>query len=263
MNQSRFGDSPGADRLKRIASLHHAKYRRRYGLSIVEGVRAVAAAVRAGAPLVDVLVAESAASRVEKEIGLGNLPAMIVSDEVVSRLSAVDSDQGVVATFSFRENDLGLDARALDSAILLDGVQDPGNVGTIIRTAAWYGVHAVVAGPGTADFSNPKVVRSTMGALWLVRLYQTRSLVDAIGVLRHQGFVVLAASADGSTAPPAGRATALVLGSEAHGLADEVLRMADGRVSIEPAGGLNRDVVDSLNVSVAAGILADRVFGRR
>ncbi len=243
-------------RRKEIASLARRKYRERLGQVLVEGVRSVEAAVAAGAPLLELVVGEGvrAEARVRALLARAGVPVHVVPDAVVARLSDVQASQGVLAV-----------ARAvlvppatlttLHRVLVLDGLQDPGNVGTILRTAAWFGVEAVLAGPGTADFFNPKAVRAAMGGLWDVRLARTGDLPAALAGLRAAGFALYGADLAGEDARTWQPATpsALVLGSEAHGLAPAVAAALDARVTVP--GHAARRGAESLNVAVAAGIL--------
>ena len=252
---------PGADRLKRITALRHAKYRRRFLLSFTEGVRSVRAAVESGAPIVEIVVSQSAIANLVTELRLDGLPVFGVPDRVFARLSDVGTDQGVLATFRIPTESLKVDAAGIRKVVVLDGVQDPGNVGTIVRTAAWYGVDGVVCGPGTADVFSPKTIRSTMGGVWSVRVYVENDLLVAVGALQKAGFSIQVATAEGSVDYEPADRCALVMGSEAHGVSDQIVALADGRATVRPAVGASHTGIDSLNVAVAAGILMERMFG--
>jgi len=251
-------------RLKEIAALGRRRERERLGAFLVEGLRSVEAAVAAGAPLVEVLVTEAAAAdpRTAALLARTAAPVYTVAARDLDRISDAQTAQGVVAVARPVARDLaGGDVGELagmGAVVLLDGVQDPGNVGTVIRTAAWFGADAVVAGPGTADVESPKVVRAAMGGLWDVRLARTPDLPATLDSLRAAGFAVYGADLEGEDAAawrPASPA-ALVLGSEAHGLSEETKARLDGAVRIgAPHVGDGARGVESLNVSVAAGIL--------
>jgi TrmH family RNA methyltransferase len=260
-------------RLQEIAGLARPRERARRGQFLVEGVRSVEAAVHAGAPLVEVLAADGAADdpRVAALLTAAvdaGVPVHLVGARALERVSDAQTAQGVVAVARSGVADLDARPDALAGAttvVVLDGVQDPGNVGTVVRTAAWFGAAAVVAGPGTADFEGPKAVRSAMGGLWDVRLARTVALGRALDALRAAGLALYGADLAGTPAAgwhPGGPA-ALVLGSEAHGLSAAARARLDGTVRIEapsPAGapvGAPRGV-ESLNVAVAAGILLHR-----
>jgi TrmH family RNA methyltransferase len=153
-------------------------------------------------------------------------------------------------------------AEAAQAVLVLDGVQDPGNAGTALRAAAWFGAGGVLAGPGTAGLYGPKTMRAAMGAHWGLALARTPDLAEALGGLRRAGFALYGADLTGTPARAWQPRTpsALVLGSEAHGLSAPAMDLVGERVALpaaSPAGGPARGkrAVESLNVAVAGGIL--------
>jgi TrmH family RNA methyltransferase len=132
------------------------------------------------------------------------------------------------------------------------GVADPGNLGTVIRTADWFGCRGVLFSSGSADPFAPKTVRSTMGSIFRVRLGELADADALVTLAEETGRELLAAVATGGAAPgewKGGRGPLLVLGSEAHGLPPELLDRIPHRISL-PGGG-----AESLNLAVAHGIL--------
>lgn len=252
-------------RLKDLASLARRKGRAQHGLFLVEGVRSVEAAAEAGAPLVELLVTDAAArnARVAAVLRRAAVPVHILAARDLARLADVQHDQGLVAvarSVVTAAPDGLEDARAV---LVLDGVQDPGNVGTLVRTAAWFGLDAVLAGPGTADVESPKAVRSAMGGLWDLRLVRSDDLGEALGLLGRRGLPVWGADLDGEPAAswaPASEGV-LVLGSEAHGLSEAAASRLDGRVRIRSSRSAEERGVESLNVAMAGGILLHRWRG--
>lgn len=218
--------------------------------------------MQAGASLIELLVTDAAAAdpRVAAVLEAARVPVHTVAARDLQRLADAQHAQGLVAV---AEAVVGDDLAALDTAhtvVVLDGVQDPGNVGTLVRTAAWFGMDAVLAGPGTADLESPKVVRSAAGALWDLTLVRADDLAGALDALRARGLAIWGADLDGETAaawkPEA--AGVLVLGSEAHGFSEAALARLDGRVCLQPSRSEARRGVESLNVAVAGGILLHR-----
>jgi TrmH family RNA methyltransferase len=141
-----------------------------------------------------------------------------------------------------------------NAMLALDGVQDPGNVGTIIRTAAWFGVQEILLGEGTADPYAPKVVRSTQGAIFDVMLEMSADLVKRLTDLRNAGWQILAATVeDGArsifdlTFP---ERMIFLLGTEARGIRPELLELAGERIIIPRYGA-----GESLNVALSAAII--------
>lgn len=259
-------------RRKDIASLQRRKFRRKHEQTIVEGLRAVESALDAGAPVTDVLVTHEAkrdASVIEvladtgfaTDAGAPDAPGPTLwttEADVMKELSGVTSPQGILAVVERRYTDMQsiVEQVAGGGFVLgLDGVQDPGNVGTIIRTAAWFGVTAVVAGPGTAGLYGPKVMRAAMGGHWDLSLARTDDLGGALDACRSAGLPVYGADLYGTHAADwqPRRPSALVLGSEAHGLSAAVLDRLTEPVAIP--GAPERHGAESLNVAVASGIL--------
>lgn len=236
--------------------LKRRKARERQQLFSVEGVRAVEELLRATLPIRGVLVAPQLA---DAPRGAALVTALRARDIDVTQVAPLDfasaaetdSPQGVLAIAeipSFTADTLTLPASA--RLVVLDAVQDPGNVGTILRTAAALGAEAVLAMPGTVDLWNPKVVRSAMGA----HFHLPAGACDwaALDRLRARaGVTVWAADAGGRAlaelhAPPR---LALLVGNEGAGLSDEGRARADAVVGL-PIGAR----VESLNVAVATGI---------
>jgi TrmH family RNA methyltransferase len=238
-------------------------------------VRSVEAALQAGAPLVEVLAgmeadADPRVAALLAAAAASGVPVYLAPAHDLARVSDAQTAQGVVAVARTVVADLDAEPAALAGAtavLVLDGVQDPGNAGTVVRTAAWFGAGAVLAGPGTADLEGPKAVRAAMGGLWDLRLARTADLARALDALRAAGLALYGADLAGAPAAgwrPAGPA-ALVLGSEAHGLSEAARARLDGAVRIDAprAGGGRARGVESLNVSVAAGVLLHRWLGSR
>lgn len=249
-------------RRKEIARLSRKKHRDEAGECIIEGFRSVDAAIDAGADIRDIIVAESVEVPAQW-MRRAPVPVTRTDERTLMKLAETTTSPGVLAVVGIPVFSMeGLaNARRI---LVLDGVQDPGNVGTLVRTAGWFGVDAVVAGPGTADFWSPKTLRATMGGAWDVQLMVVDDVAD---FLRDLALPVFVADMDGIPmgAWQAPDRSVLVLGSEAHGVSAVVRALAREAVSI-PGGGSGRGAgpgsgrgsgrgVESLNVAVAGGIL--------
>ncbi len=160
-----------------------------------------------------------------------------------------DAPQGIVAIAERPERSFG-NVGEHEIMLILDGIQDPGNLGTILRTAEAFGVVATVALPGTVDIWNPKVVRSAMGALFSHNAFHA-SVADTLNFLQTQTIPIWATSADGEpvSRASAGSGLAIVVGNEAGGVSADLIVAAARTVAIPIRG------VESLNVAVATGIL--------
>jgi TrmH family RNA methyltransferase len=139
--------------------------------------------------------------------------------------------------------------------LVLDAIQDPGNFGTIIRTADWFGIKQIICSHDCADLYNPKVVQATMGSIFRVDVHSLDLISFMAGI---KGFPVICAALDGADVCTAEklREGLLVIGNEGRGISDPLMAMATGRITIPRSGG-----AESLNAAVATGILLSHLIG--
>jgi TrmH family RNA methyltransferase len=237
--------------------LKRRKAREKHELFVAEGVRAVEELVRSSLRIRGALVAPQLREAPRGEALIASLASKGIDTAEVSALefasaAETESPQGVIAIGEIPEHDFGSIASGWKGTVLvLDAVQDPGNVGTILRTAAALGVVATVALPGTVDLWNAKVVRSGMGAHFKHSLFSaTWSELDSFQ--KSAGLELLAADAAGTDVASVqpGSRVALVVGNEGAGLSADARSRASRIVSLPIQPG-----VESLNVAVATGIL--------
>lgn len=228
-----------------LRALKTAKARREAGMFVVEGETMLREALGCGlAPRVLLTEAETPLAARFPE-------ARLVTRAVLEAVCDTKTPQGMCASFDLPG------ARALEDApqtlVALDGVQDPGNVGTIWRTADAAGFGGLLLGANCADQYSPKVQRAAMGSGFRLPAIPAEPLSDALRTLRSRGYVVVASALDGEdfyARPEVGERFALVIGSEAHGISDAVRAQADMLVKLPMRGG-----AESLNAAVAAGIM--------
>jgi TrmH family RNA methyltransferase len=250
--------------LGRLARLSRKKYRDSEGLFLAEGLRTVSELLESlpdPAMLHALVLDETSADQLR---GLKRFAGKVwlCGPDDFRRLAQTTSPQGVCAAFRKPESREFRPASGRSFVVALDDVQDPGNVGTIIRTAAWFSAEAVICGRGTADPWNAKTVRSTAGSIFALRIIEVPDLAEALKRLQTDGFTVAAAALDGCDYRSFGEwpeRRALVIGNEANGVSHEVLALADRRLLIPHAGA--RPAVESLNASVSAGILMATING--
>jgi len=248
-----------------IRHLHQRRGRERRGLALAEGVRlveeALAARVRVrAAALAPALEATPRGQALASALRERSERVEQRGDRELASLAATDHPQGVIAVIEpprWRLDDLQLDVRSV--VVVLDAVQDPGNVGTMVRTAWALGAAGLIALPGTAELTNPKVLRATMGGFFRLPAIAA-GFEDATDWLRRQGVRVWVSAGDGDrvTPAPADRPLALVVGNEGAGVRDELRAAAERRIAIPLRPG-----AESLNVAVAAGILMYEVLRER
>lgn len=215
------------------------KERDQRGLFIVEGEHLVEEALKYGQVL-EILVEENTNF---------NLPIqpMMVTKAVMEKICDTETPQGIIALCQQKQGELN----NVNRVLLLDDLNDPGNLGTIIRTADAFGFDAIIMSPNTVDLYNPKVVRATQGAIFRVNPLR-QSLPEAILQLQNQGVKIYAADLKGTPLSmlPQEDKIAFVMGNEAQGISQAVKEVVDGSVTIEMAGE-----TESLNVAIAAAII--------
>jgi len=191
---------------------------------------------------------------------LGYEEVTVVGERVIRMLSDSSTPQGVVAVARAPEATL-TELERSDLSLILAGVRDPGNAGTLVRSAAAAAAGAVAFTEGSVDPLNPKTVRACAGALFLVPVIRDVELTEAVGVARAAGVQVLGADVQGEAGPDDHDLTvptAFVLGNEAWGFDPGVESMLDGTVSIPMPGR-----AESLNVGIAGSILLFEAVRRR
>ncbi|HET6762007.1 MAG TPA: RNA methyltransferase [Longimicrobiaceae bacterium] len=248
---------PSRREQKELRALRQRRSREETGLFLAEGVRAVEDLAASG---LSIRMALFASPLEDGERGRALLQALAsqkvavheVPDAELRGYAATDTPQGIVAMAEIPRRTLADLRPAAEPAavVVLDAVQDPGNFGTLVRTAEALGAAGVVSLPGTVDAWNAKAVRSAMGSSFRLPLVDAE-WDELEPWLRAEGFAILAAAAGGDPVSGGGRRrTALVLGNEGAGVSPGTLRRADGVAGIPLRGR-----AESLNVAAAGAIL--------
>lgn len=238
-----------------IRDLHRQKGRERRGLTLAEGVRLVEEAVGASGTIESVVYSPALEKNERGQALLASLTAAgieveKVPDAELDRLADTQHPQGIIAVVRAPRWALKDIKVKMGPVLVLDGVQDPGNTGTILRTALGLGAAGIIALPGTVEVTNPKVLRGSMGAVFRLP-WVSLSAEELLSWAMTQKVTLLTAAVDGEpiTAMPVKSPVAIVLGNEGAGLSPALAR-AGTPVSIPIHQG-----TESLNVAVAAGIL--------
>lgn len=245
--------SPQNPRIKRLRKLQDRRHRRRLGATLVEGRRFVEEALAAGrtvrqAVYTEAFAASPAGAALLRALAAAGTELAEVPDRLLEAVATTETPQGIVAEVAVDEPaPVGrawwgrVETAHLPLVLLLDGVQDPGNLGTLLRAAEGLGAAGAVLVPGTVDPYHPRAVRASAGACLRLPL------------ARAAGLQVWLAEAEGSTAcwdVDWRQPVLLVVGNEGSGVSPEVAGHATGRVAIPLAGGIG-----SLNVAMAGTIL--------
>ncbi len=221
---------------------------------MAEGPKVVAELLAESALQVqDVFATETWAEKLERAVRDGGGTMTEVGDQALKRLSSLTTANGVVAVFSMPNlPSWPPDDETAALSLILDTIQDPGNMGTIIRCADWFGVRNIICSASCADAFNSKVIQATMGSITRVRVYYEDDLAGFLD--EHRGDkLVMAAALDGESVhhvKPATTGDFLIIGNEARGISEGLLARADKVVTIPRLGQ-----AESLNAGVATGIL--------
>ena len=241
--------------VKYIQSLAHKKFRDAEGVFVVEGPK-VTLELLMDAQLRprQVYAVKDWILELPPELGKRLKADLLVevSEAELERLSALTTANQVVAIFE--KPVFPVPVWTAGVHLVLDTIQDPGNLGTIVRLADWFGISAVVAGPESADVFNPKAVQSTMGSIGRVNvLYE-----DPAALLSRLHLPVYAAVLEGERlyGLPRIRQGFIVIGNEARGISDDLLKLATRRITIPRIGA-----AESLNAAVATGIILSHLVG--
>ena len=256
------GSYPGvhSPRLKAARRLNKRAFRQRERAFLAEGPQAVAEAFHCGAQITDLFVTVPARTRhrdLVAAIAAAGIPVHVVSGEVMDELAQTVTPQGLLAVCGFIDVPLAEVARAAPALVaLLANVRDPGNAGTVLRTADAAGAHAVVFADASVDPYNGKCVRASAGSLFHLPVVAGTRLEEAVVTLREAGLRIVAADgrAGRSLDDPEVQArlawpTAWMFGNEAWGLPPELVALADEPVAVPIYGR-----AESLNLAAAAAV---------
>ena len=227
--------------IKQIASLKDKKYRSKYNLYIAEGVKMVNEAIKFGLDIDKIVVTENALA----EITPSNFATLIVSEEVFNYLSCDTTPQGALAVIKIKNQKVTAPS---GNALILDGVQDPGNMGTIIRTACALGYNDLYLINTVDPYSN-KVVKASMSGIYFVNLHKC-SLNECLE--RLNGYEIIVADMAGKDLKGYKPKTnfAIAVGNEANGVSDELIEKSSVVLKIPM-----QETSESLNVAIASGIM--------
>jgi TrmH family RNA methyltransferase len=238
--------------IKEIKKLQEKKYRDLYKKFIVEGNRIIEDAIKENANIETIVICEDCVKNLDKKLmyEIAKYNCLYVSEKVFNSLTDVTNPQGILAVVSINRNKNEIEYLD-DIIVVLDGIQDPGNLGTILRTVDSADLKQIIVSENTADCYNPKVVRSTMGGIFRVNVIKSDNLVKDLFEIKKQGFDVVVSSLDTekSVYDIKFSKKVIVIGNEANGVSKDIMEIADIKAKIPMLGK-----TESLNASVAAGI---------
>lgn len=245
------------NRIKYLASLKIKKFRTLHGQFIMEGDKIVKDALRNKKPGIVQIVATGDWLSENQHILKTSGMEVTESDQVgLSHISALENPPPVLAVFNMQENTPDYDDISGTTSIALDHVQDPGNLGTIIRIADWFGIKHVLCSPGCADQYNPKVIQASMGAILNVQVLYP-DLPDLLSQLAGvSGFTICGTFMDGDPVMNIRpiKPGIILFGNESRGISGTLMPFVKQRITIPP-GPENPAHVESLNVASSVAIV--------
>lgn len=259
--------STSSSQVKHVMSLlSKAKERKKNSEYVVEGIRMVSEVPEDS--LVKIYMSErfqnnnpDYASELSRKQGITADRIEIVADNVFDRMSQTQTPQGIMAVVKMKNNSLSDMLAGNPLLILVENLQDPGNLGTILRMGEGAGVTGVIMSPNTVDIYNPKTIRSTMGSIFRVPFVYVQDFSEAVTQCQKAGVKVYAAHLDGKNTylgEDYSTPTAFLIGNEGNGLTDGITKQADTLIRIPMQGE-----VESLNAAIACTILTYEAVRQR
>jgi TrmH family RNA methyltransferase len=229
-----------------------AKSRTEQGIFIVEGIRMFREIPRE--QILEVYVSETFLQQLSGKEVAKQYEVIEVSDSVFAHMTQTQTPQGILAVV--KQNQWTLEQLLTKSKnplfLVIENIQDPGNLGTMLRSGEAAGITGIIASKGTVDLYNPKTVRSTMGSIFRVPMVYTEDLPRTIRQLQQEGIVVYAAHLEGAVSYDEldyTNPSAILIGNEGNGLSEEAANASDRRIKIPMEGQ-----VESLNAAISSAV---------
>lgn len=241
--------------IKNIKKLKEKKYRDISNSYIIEGIKLIKEAIYENKSIKQIVVCEENANDggIDQKLlyEIAKYECIYVNKKIFTFISDVQNPQGILAVIEKQNSEENIDYKE-DVIVVLDGIQDPGNLGTILRTIDSVGLKQVIVSKETADAYNPKVVRSTMGAIFRVNIIESNNLIETLKNLRKHKYKVMATSLEtnNNIYNVDYNKKVIVIGNEANGVSKDILDFADEKIKIPMLGR-----TESLNASVATSII--------
>ena len=241
--------------VKHVKKLKDKKYRDMNNEYVREGIKLVAEAIQENAPIKQIVLCDdcekNAAIPKDLMYEIAKQECIYVTEKVFKYLSEVQTPQGILAIIGKSGQNAEIDYTQ-DMIVALDDVQDPGNLGTILRTVDSIGLTQILVSKGTADAYNPKVVRSTMGAIFRVKIIECEDLKQTLKEIKKHKFKIVVSSlqTENTIYDINYDKKIIIIGNEANGVETEIQNLADEKIKIPMLGK-----TESLNASVATGII--------
>ena len=241
--------------VKHVKKLKEKKYRDQSQEFIIEGIKLVKEAIEEKANIKQIIIYDNCEDTgiIPKDLmyEIAKYNCIYVTENILKTMSDVNAPQGIMAIIGRNNKEKDIDY-SQDIIVALDDIQDPGNLGTILRTVDSIGLNQILVSKGTADCYNPKVVRSTMGAIFRIKIIECEDLEQTLKETQKNNFnlVVSSLQTNNSLYDINFDKKVIIIGNEANGVEPQIQEMADEKIKIPMLGK-----TESLNASVATGII--------
>ena len=241
--------------IKKLKKLKDKKYRDQENCYIIEGIKLIKEAIQENAKIKLIIICDDCKqeNNIEEDIKyeIAKYECIYVTEKIFLSITNVINPQGMLAIIEKKKQDSEINYED-DLFLILDDIQDPGNMGTILRTADSLNLKQIIMSKECADIYNPKVVRSTMGAIFRIKIIQSDNLVKTLKEMKKHKIKIITTSLQTNKKiyDIEYNKTAIVIGNEANGVSKEILEIADEKVKIPMPGK-----TESLNASVATAVI--------
>lgn len=247
--------------IKHLKQLQQKKFRKEFQEFTVEGIKGVEEALYSNAEVVLIIIQGDKRDEREMDeiINLAekkDIQVEFCGRKDIPQIKTTETFPGVLAVI-YQEETLLEDLLNNQPIICLDNIKDPGNLGTIIRTADWFGINNIILSEGSVDPYNEKVVRSTMGSIFRANIFQSKNIVHTLEMFKNEKYKLNGLVMDGDDLNKMKTNTkkqVYILGSESHGIRSELEEILDNKYTIQGKGE-----AESLNLAVSAGILLSKI----
>jgi TrmH family RNA methyltransferase len=244
-----------SNQLKYYSSLLAKKYRLKENKFIVEGERSVLEGIKSNFECEAILISKEYFERKSEVLDSFDIPRekiYTLKAGDFNKISDTKSPQGIAAVFLNRCLDIkDLSHDEANLIVILDNISDPGNLGTIIRNCDWFGITSIILSKDSAEYTNPKVLRSSMGSIFHADIFPMNNY-NEINRMKSKGFVILSADIEGKNIfdYKNDKKKVIIFSNEAHGLSKDILQYVDNKVTIPKIGN-----AESLNVASASAVI--------
>lgn len=238
--------------IKKINALKQRKFRQKYNKFIVEGQKSCAEFLQHQKYDIDaIFIYKNWEYENDLLSNVNNIPIYQIDKKEMAKISSLKTPSPILIVCNIPDETVNLELKELNNIIYLDGIQDPGNLGTIIRLGDWFGCDAIISSKGTVDYYNPKVIQSSMGSMCGITLL-SMSLKELMDNLPLHTLLVTDMHGEAIYDIERNEKWIVVIGNEGSGVSNETLSLSHKKITIP---GDQNKVADSLNAAISAGIV--------